>query len=145
MRFMQKVRIKMVKEEELDYGVNVIKSPKDVYEMMKLYMDSPTREMMVVICLDIKNQVNCINTVSIGGISSSIAHPREIFMPAILSNSVAIILSHNHPSGIPTPSQDDISLTKKMMEAGKILSIDVLDHVIIGDETYCSLREEGRV
>lgn len=142
---MQKVRIKMVKEEELDYGVNVIKSPKDVYEMMKLYMDSPTREMMVVICLDIKNQVNCINTVSIGGISSSIAHPREIFMPAILSNSVAIILSHNHPSGIPTPSQDDISLTKKMMEAGKILSIDVLDHVIIGDETYCSLREEGRV
>jgi len=123
----KEVKIKMVKEAELDYGVEFIRSSLDAATVLRSYIGEIDREMFVVICLDIKNQITAINTVSIGSLSSSLGHPREVFKPAILSNAAAIILGHNHPSGIPEPSKDDIGLTKRMAEAGRILGIDILD------------------
>lgn len=140
---MKEVQIRMFKEVELDYGVDIIRSPKDAVTVLRAYIGFSDRERLVVICLDTKNQLTAINTVSIGSLNASLGHPREIFKPAILANSAAIILGHNHPSGITKPSQDDIELTKRIAEGGKILGIDLLDHVVIGDDEYCSMKEES--
>jgi DNA repair protein RadC len=83
--------------------------------------------------------------VSIGGLHSSIVHPREVFKTAVKRSAASIILAHNHPSGDPTPSQEDISITRRLIEAAKIIGIELLDHVIIGDSTYCSLKEKGLI
>ncbi|MTI62214.1 MAG: DNA repair protein RadC [Firmicutes bacterium] len=140
---MKKVSIKLVKEAELDYGVDRLTSPADAARVLREYIGDFDREMFVVICLDIKNHLNSINTVSIGTLTSSLCHPREIFKAAILSNAAAIIVGHNHPSGIPDPSKDDIEITKKIDKAGSILGIDLLDHVIIGDPSYHSMKEHS--
>jgi DNA repair protein RadC len=95
--------------------------------------------------LDIKNKVIGINTVSIGNLNSSIVHPREVFKPAILSNAASILLAHNHPSGDPEPSREDVAITTRLVEAGKILGIDVIDHLILGDGCYHSLKEAGHM
>ena len=92
--------------------------------------------------IDTKNQPTSINICSRGSLNSCIVHPREVFKPAILSNASSIILGHNHPSGVTTPSQEDINLTKRLQEAGTILGIEVIDHIIIGDEGYCSFKEK---
>ena len=140
---MKRVSIKLVKEEELDYGVERLTSPADAAKVIRKYIGDSDREVFVVICLDIKNQLNSINTVSVGTLTSSLCHPRETFKAAILSNAAAIIIGHNHPSGIPYPSKDDIAITKKLEEAGSILSIDLLDHIIIGDTSFHSLKEHS--
>src|SRR5262249_19479050 len=95
--------------------------------------------------LNQKNRVVGVNTVSIGSLTASVVHPREVFKPAILSNAAAIILAHNHPSGQPQPSQEDRVLTVRLVAAGKLLGISVLDHVVIGDGTsaYFSFADEG--
>lgn len=138
---MKKVSVKLVKDAELDYGVERLTSPEDVARVLRQYIGDADREVLVVICLDVKNHFNSINTVSVGTLTSSLSHPREIFKTAILSNAAAIILGHNHPSGVPEPSLDDIKITKKVEEAGNILGIELLDHVIIGDSKYHSLKE----
>jgi len=92
--------------------------------------------------LDTKHKVIGINTVSIGNLNSCLVHPREVFKPAILSNTAAIILGHNHPSGDTKPSNEDIEITRRIAEAGKLLSISVLDHIIVG-EGFTSLKEAG--
>jgi DNA repair protein RadC len=98
-----------------------------------------------VALLDRKNRVIGINTVAIGSLTASVVHPREVMKPAILSNAAAIILCHNHPSGDPQPSQEDRVLTQRLVEAGKLLGINVLDHLIIGDGTqaYVSCADQG--
>ena len=99
----------------------------------------------MVLMLDQKNRVIGINTVSVGSLTASVVHPRECFKPAILSNAASIILAHNHPSGQPQPSQEDRVLTVRLVTAGKLLGISILDHVIIGDGTssYFSFADEG--
>jgi len=79
----------------------------------------------------------------IGSLNLSIVHPREVMKPAILSNAAGVIVGHNHPSGNPEPSQEDIQVTKKLVEAGKIIGIEVFDHIILGDEKFVSLKEKG--
>ncbi len=101
------------------------------------------REHFIVAYLNRQGGLNAVCTISIGGLHSSIAHPREVFKPAILTSSASIILIHNHPSGDPTPSQADIDITHRLIEAGKILGIEVLDHVIIGVGNYVSLKMKG--
>ena len=140
---MKRVSIKLVKEEELDYGVERLTSPEDAAKVISKYIGDSDREVFVVVCLDIKNQLNSINTVSIGNLTSSICHPRETFKAAILSNAAAIIIGHNHPSGIPHPSKDDIEITKKLEKAGSILGIELLDHIITGDSSFYSLKEHS--
>jgi RadC-like JAB domain len=88
----------------------------------------------------------CYHEVSRGVLDASLVHPREIFKPAVLSNAAAIVIGHNHPSGDPTPSHDDLELTARLVKAGQLLGIEVLDHIIIGhDGRYCSLRELGQL
>ncbi len=95
-------------------------------------------------CVNAKNEVNAIEIVSTGTLSSALVHPREIFKAAILSNAHAVILCHNHPSGDPAPSREDREITRRLVEAGMLMGIEVLDHVIIGDHhRYVSFRERG--
>jgi DNA repair protein RadC len=83
--------------------------------------------------------------VSVGGLHSSIVHPREVFKTAVKKSAASMILIHNHPSGDPTPSKEDIDITRRLIEAGKLMGIEVLDHVIIGDKKYCSLKARGLI
>lgn len=137
------VTIKMEKEKNILVDNKKISSPKDVYELMKDYLKGADREYLVLLSLDMKNNINSINTVSIGSLNSSIVHPREIFKTAILSNAASIILIHNHPSGDTTPSKEDINITYRIKESGKMLGIELLDHVILGDNSYSSLKEKS--
>jgi DNA repair protein RadC len=138
------VSIKMVKEGSILYKERKIGSPKDAAKIARQFLENCDREQLIVICLDTKNQVTAINVASIGTLNSSLLHPREIFKVAILSNSASIIISHNHPSGDPSPSSEDISITTRIKEAGKILGIELLDHIIIGDmDRYVSIKEKG--
>ena len=99
---------------------------------------------MYMLCLNTKLRLNGIFEVSHGNVNSSICSSREIFQKALLGNAVSIILIHNHPSGDCTPSREDIKVTEKLKEAGKIVGVEVLDHIIIG-QSYCSLKEKGYV
>jgi DNA repair protein RadC len=124
-----------------------IKSPDQVVEIMRNHIDMENldREMFCAIYLNRKNNVLAINTVSVGGLASSLVHPREIFKPAFLTSAAAIILVHNHPSGDPTPSAEDLNITRRLAEAGKLLGIEVLDHIIIGVGRHISLKSENRM
>ena len=138
------VSIQLVKEKSLAYGSKQINCPKDAAVIAGDFLAGADREHFVVVCLDTKSNVNALNTVSVGTLNSSLVHPREVFKAAILANSNAIILCHNHPSGDPSPSKEDMEVTKRLVEAGNIMGIEVLDHVVIGDNgNYVSLKERG--
>jgi len=138
------VSIKMVKEGSILYDVRQISTPSEAAGLGRLFLEDFDREQVVVCCLDTKNHPISLNVISIGCLNSSLIHPREIFKTAILSNSAGIILFHNHPSCDPEPSQEDINISTRIKKAGKIMGIELLDHIIIGsDDSYCSLKEKG--
>lgn len=118
-------------------------SPKDAAQYVMEEMRGLNQEILKVIMLDTKNKVIYEKNVSMGSINSSIVHPREVFKEAILKNSASIIIFHNHPSGDPSPSNEDINVTRRIKESGKILGIELLDHIIIGDGCFLSLKEKG--
>jgi len=120
-------------------------SPKDVYALMYPKMREQKKEKFITLYLDTKNQILKEEVVSIGSLNASIVHPREVFKSALMESSASVIMVHNHPSGDPSPSREDIMVTEKMVEGGKLLGIDVLDHIIIGDGRYVSLKDEGFV
>lgn len=120
-----------------------IRCPKDAAELLMEDMRYLNKEHMKVILLNIKCKVISVEEISVGSLSSSLAHPREIFIPAVKKSSAAIIMVHNHPSGDPHPSKDDVDLTKRIYEAGKILGIELYDHIIIGNGNYVSLKEKN--
>lgn len=122
-----------------------MKSPEDVASYLIPKLRSLNKEYFGILILDSKNKLKRDVFISVGDINSSIVHPREIFHEAILELASSIILYHNHPSGEPEPSDIDKQLTSKIVQAGKILSIDVLDHVIVGEENYFSFREKGLI
>lgn len=126
-----------------------IKSPDDVVEVVREMaadeMRFFDREHFRVMYLDRKGGLLASEEISVGGLSSSIAHPREVFKNAVKRSAASIILIHNHPSGDPSPSPEDIELTRRMIEAGNIMGIDVLDHVIIGESNQCSLKGRGLI
>jgi DNA repair protein RadC len=139
-------RVALVREGTLPCEDDRIRSALMASRLLHTYLRDADREHFVVILLDQKHGVIGINTVSIGSLSGSTVHPREVFKPAILANAAAIICGHNHPSGAPNPSQDDRAITHKLVQAGKLLGIDVLDHVIIGAEgCYFSFADEGLI
>ena len=137
------VSIKMVKESSFLYQTRKISSPKDAYEMIKEQLEGLDREQFIIACLNTKNEPTNITVVSVGSLNKAIVHPREVFKTAILSNAASIMAFHNHPSGETTPSQQDIQLTNRLYEAGELLGIKLLDHLIIGDGTFTSLKEKG--
>ena len=122
-----------------------INSPEDVYRRLYPAMRESKKEHFVELCLDTKNQVIREDTISIGSLNANIVHPREVFRTALIESAAHIIVAHNHPSGDPTPSSEDIEVTKKLVETGKIMGIDVLDHVIIGDCRHFSMKEAGHI
>lgn len=121
----------------------IINSPQDIAYLVMEEMRYLDREHFRVVSLSTKNHVLGISSISVGSLNSSLVHPRECFKEAIRRNSNAIILLHNHPSGDPTPSREDIDVTRRLSDGGQILGIEVLDHVIIGDNRYISLKERG--
>ncbi|MFA5524441.1 MAG: DNA repair protein RadC [Tissierellales bacterium] len=119
-----------------------ITSPTDIVDLLMLDMTHLKKEHFKIVMLDTKNQVIAIEDISVGCLNSSIVHPREVFKEAIAKSSASIILVHNHPSGDPAPSKEDIAITRRLNEGGDILGIKVLDHIIIGNNKYISLKEK---
>lgn len=119
----------------------------DVAHLLRQYLTDVDREHFVVVLLNRKNQVIGINTVAAGSLTAAIVHQREVMKPAVLANAASIILVHNHPSGDPSPSAEDQQLTTRLVQAGRILGITVVDHIIIGDgtERYYSFADAGRL
>jgi DNA repair protein RadC len=140
----QIVSLKMVREKTLQYQYGErITSPNASAEILTKFIGDSDREVVALMSLSTKNQINSLSIVSMGSLYSSIVHPREIFKVAILSNAASIIIAHNHPSGDSTPSREDIDMTNRLKECGKLLGIELLDHIIIGDNNYTSLKESG--
>lgn len=121
-----------------------ILSPDDAFQYFR-YLMYEVQENLVSLYLDTKNNVIKRKTIYIGGLDSSILHPREVFKEAISYSASRIILAHNHPSGDPTPSREDIKVTQRFCEVGNIIGIDVLDHIVIGENKYVSLKAKGHI
>ena len=144
------LNLKVVKEKEVNYdwANKSINSPEKVADVAinVLELHERAEESFYIFTLDIKNQINGIFEVSRGSLNASIVHPREVFKRALLQNANSIILLHNHPSGDPKPSKEDVDITNRLIESGDLLGIRVLDHIIIGDENnYISLKQENLI
>jgi len=135
------------KREELEPELKNfnIKDPESVVKAIRASIKDKAKEHFKLILLNPRNKIIGISTISIGTLNASLVHPREVFKDAIMHNAASVVLAHNHPSGDPEPSEDDIKITKKLVESGKILGIDVLDHIIIGKNDFCSFKERGLI
>jgi DNA repair protein RadC len=118
----------------------VIRGPDDVVATLGSKFRSEDREHFLVLLLNARHEVIGKETVSVGSLNASIVHPREVFKPAVLHSAASIVLAHNHPSGDPEPSEEDLSITKRLKEAGELLGIQVLDHVVVASRGIVSLR-----
>ena len=139
-------RVVLVKEKVGRYELpRKISNPDQVYKAITAItsVEGEAQEVFGVLILNIKNKIVAVHEISRGTLNSSMVHPREVFKPAVLHNAAAIICFHNHPSGDTEPSREDIETTKRLVEAGKIMGIEVLDHIIVGDDGYVSLKERG--
>lgn len=125
-------------------NARAISSPKTVFEMSK-EMRNYKKEHFVCLCLNARNQLIHQETVSIGTLNTNSVHPREVFEPAIKNFTTQVILTHNHPSGDPEPSEDDLEITKRLVEAGRILGIEVIDHIVVAKTSYFSFKEKGKL
>ena len=121
----------------------LVKTPEEVVNLVRSRLKGKKKEYFLALLLDTRNQLIKVSEISVGSLDSSIVHPREVFKEAISASAASIIFVHNHPSGDPTASEDDIKLTKRLAEVGEIMGIDVLDHIIIGDKIFLSLKREG--
>ncbi len=133
-------RVYLVREGENDEVIKLNNS-SDVYELVKDELSNSDREMLLSVMLTSKNQLIGVETVSIGSVSATTMFSREVFKSAILANAVSIILCHNHPSGELIPSNEDIQVTQLLVEAGKLLGIKVMDHLIVSNKGYHSLSD----
>ncbi len=121
----------------------LVKTPEDVVGLVRGRLKGKKKEHFLALLLDTRNQLIKVAEISVGSLDSSLVHPREVFKEAISATAASVIFVHNHPSGDPTASEDDIRLTKRLAEVGEIVGIDVLDHIIISDKNYLSLKREG--
>ena len=128
--------------ESLDFD---IKDPQSVVKAIRASIKDKAKEHFKLILLNPRNRIIGISTISIGTLNASLVHPREVFKDAITHSAASVVLAHNHPSGDPEPSEDDIKITKKLVESGKILGIEVIDHIIIGKNNFCSYKERGLI
>jgi len=121
----------------------IVKTPEDVAGLVRGRLKGKKKEHFLVLMLDTRSRLIRVAEISIGSLDGTIVHPREVFKEAISATAASVIFVHNHPSGDTTASEDDVGLTKRLAEAGDIVGIDVLDHIIIGDNKYSSLKREG--
>lgn len=146
MKVFTKYKLELIKEESHKYEVDTkISKPQDLVDVLNLVcrINNNTEEVMLLLTLNTKNVITGWFEVSRGSINESIVHPREIFKRALTNNATSIVVAHNHPSGDPNPSKEDINITNRLKECGKLLGINLIDHIIIGDEKYVSLKEKG--
>jgi DNA repair protein RadC len=122
-----------------------IKNPQSVVKAIRASIKDKAKEHFKLILLDTRNKIIGISTISIGTLNASLVHPREIFKEAIIHNSASVVLAHNHPSGDPEPSEEDLTITKRLVDSGKILGIEVIDHIIIGKTNFSSFKERGLI
>jgi len=131
-------------EDYSEAGVKpLVKTPDDVVGVVRSRLRGKKKEHFLALLLDTRSQLIKVSEISIGSLDTSIVHPREVFKEAMSASAASVIFVHNHPSGDPEASEDDIELTKRLAKAGEIVGIDVLDHIIIGDKKYLSLKREG--
>ena len=133
-------RVCLIRENTGDEIIK-INNESDAYELVKDQLVNSDREILLSVMLTVKNDLIGVETVSIGSITASTTTPRDIFKSAILANAVAIIVCHNHPSGELVPSNEDIKITKQLTAAGELLGIKVLDHLIVSNQGYRSMRD----
>src|SRR5207302_621297 len=141
MRTIPMVSLRMVRERGIPYGRRQLQSSHCAYRLSSGLLEDRDREHMWLVCRDTKNYVTCLAEVSVGCLNSAIVHPREVFKTAILANAASVLLVHNHPSGNVEPSAEDQSLTQRLREAGRILGIHLVDHILIGDGKYYSFAD----
>jgi DNA repair protein RadC len=136
--------LKVVRERRPGYGpASAIRTSADIYKVFRERFDAADREEFLALFLDGKNRVQAFHVVSVGSLTASIIHPREVYKAAIVANAAALIVVHNHPSGDPTPSAEDLAITQRLKQAGELLGIRLLDHVVIGDGRYVSFVDKG--
>lgn len=133
------------KYEHLDESVLTIHGPEDAYRYTRRKLEHERKEHFCVILLDTKNHILGFREVSVGSLSASIVHPREVMVEAVKTHAASIILVHNHPSGDPTPSREDTEITEQLVKAGKVLCIPVLDHIIVGLGKFFSFKGKGLI
>lgn len=149
-KFISVYRVYLVRDKGIRFGQEPLNGPKQVQKIMKSLIEiqgQPDREQFCILMLNAKNKMIGLNIVSTGDLSSATVHPREVLKPAILANSSSMILCHNHPSGILTPSPEDIAITKRIIQASKIIGITVHEHLIISmdDDSFYSFSENGLI
>ena len=144
MRFIPRFDVRLVRDGRVaTLEPVVIRHPSDTLPILEAELSELAYERFVALALNTKNHLTAVLPVSSGSLNASIVHPRELFQRAILANAASIIVCHNHPSGDPTPSPEDIALTRKLVEAGQLVDIPILDHVILGYGKYSSFKEMG--
>lgn len=136
------VRVELVKDKRSHYSAIKVEHPEELVEVLRKFLSKADREVFLAVNLGTRHEINSIHVVSMGSILSAIVHPREVFKAAILSNAYTIALAHNHPSGDAQPSEEDLKITARLAEAGKILDIKILDHIIIAGDKYLSFAEQ---
>jgi DNA repair protein RadC len=134
--------LRVVRERRHGYGIKrCMRDAAQVFEAFRQHFEPLEREQFVAVLLDGKNRILGFNIVSTGSLTAALVHPREVFKPAILASAAAIVLVHNHPSGDPEPSAEDRAITERLKQAGELVGIRVLDHVVIGEDSYRSFAE----
>ncbi len=136
------VTLKMVVAEK-SLPIEKVRSSFEVGNWLIEEIGDYAQEHLALLCLNTKNEITHFSIVHVGTLNQSVAHPRCIFQRAILANAARIMISHNHPSGNTTPSENDIQFTNRLIKAGEVMGIELLDHIIVGQKKYLSLREEG--
>jgi DNA repair protein RadC len=141
----RRVNKSLLIEEQEGKSSQAITSPDEIVGLIRSKISDFSKEQFLVISLDTRNRPLGINNVSVGTLTASLVHPRETFECAIRKHAASIIVSHNHPSGDEEPSEEDIKITQRLKEAGKIMGIELLDHIVVTKGGYCSMKEKGMV
>lgn len=143
-----KASFELGKREELDTvppsGID-IKNPEAVVKSIRATIKDKAKEHFKLILLNTRNKIIGISTISIGTLNANLVHPREVFKDAIVHNAASVVLVHNHPSGDPEPSEDDLEITKRLIKSGKLLGIEVMDHIIVAKDSFFSFKEKGLI
>ena len=142
-RSIPKIRLRQVRDGHVRFVVDKVTRPSEVFQAVRPYYRGADREILSVVCLDAQNQPTCFHVCSIGSLNTTRTLPADILKPALLSNSLGIVLVHNHPSGCLEPSDEDVEFTAHIRRACEALGIDLFDHLIVSDTGFTSLRERG--
>ncbi len=138
-----KYKVQLVREGSVPFSKRLCATPREAADLFRVYVGDSDREHLVAIFLDTQNRFLGLHTISVGTLDYTVVHPREVFKAAILSNASSLVLAHNHPSGEPAPSDEDIRVTSMLLTVGELLDIPLMDHVIVGETTYTSFMELG--